>query len=437
MSSEAIRIIRVKASDVADTVNTIRRSIEMSQEHITMVKSIIDDVRRRGDYALIEYSKRFDDSTLSKDRIMVSREDISDAYKKVSSREVEALNEMKSRIEYVEHALLDAIKRSIDLSYKGVRIVREIEPLDSVGCYVPGGKARYPSTVLMTVLPAKIAGVKRVVVCTPPLHGSDVDPLTLVAADIAGADEVYRVGGVHAIAAMAYGTESIRSVSKIVGPAGMLVSTAKILVSNRVAIDMYAGPTELLVVADDTADPRLIALDIIAQAEHSSDTLCGLVTCSEQMAYATAMELSSLLSRITTRYDIVRSSIGNNGFIAVTDDYDTLLMFVNEFAPEHLQLHINDHTIASKIDNAGMILVGEHSSSAASDYCTGTNHVLPTSGLAKARGSLTCLDYLKIVSRVELSKEGLEDIVEHIGHIAKAEGLENHYRAVVGRFKKN
>ncbi len=432
---KTIRIVKVDPSNILYTIRMLRSSTVINQEQLILVKSILDDVKVRGDDALLEYTRRFDGIALSRDMLRVSENEIKDAYTKVSDKEVKALKEMKRRIERVERRLLKGIKGLRYSIYDNdIKVSRVIKPIDSVGCYIPGGKARYPSTMLMCALPAKIAGVKRVIACTPPKYGdTSIDPLTLVASDIAGVDEVYRVGGAQAIAAMAYGTESIKSVSKIVGPGGMVVNIAKLLVSSSVAIDMFAGPTELIVIADDTADPRLIALDIISQAEHASDTLCGLVTCSEHIAYATARELSALLNNVS-RSDIIKTSIQSNGFIALCNNMDVAIQLINEFAPEHLQIIARDaRRIAMRINNAGMILIGRYSPSAASDYCIGTNHVLPTSGIAKARASLTCLDFIKFISMAELGKEGLKKVAEHIGCIANAEGLDNHYKAVTAR----
>lgn len=428
---DSIRVVRVK--DVASTVRMLRSSAKVKQESLMLVKGIMDDVRARGDDALIEYTKRFDNVLLSKDRLRVSKDEVKDAYNKVSEEEVKALKKMKERIERVEYALLDSIKASVNVYERGIKIARVIKPIESVGCYIPGGKARYPSSMLMCALPAKVAGVKRIIACTPPMPDASIDPLTLVAADIAGVDEVYKVGGAQAIAAMAYGTESIKHVSKIVGPGGMVVNIAKLLAADGIAIDMFAGPTELLILADDTADARLIALDLAAQAEHSEDTICGLVTCSEDLAYNTIKELSRLS---VARGNIVEASMKRNGFIALCKGIEDAICFVDEFAPEHLQIMVKDAKgIAERVSNAGMILVGKYSASAASDYCTGTNHVLPTSGVARARGSLTCLDFLKVISMVELSRDGLESIAEYVGLIARAEGLENHYRAVNARLE--
>ncbi|MCS7141327.1 MAG: histidinol dehydrogenase [Candidatus Nitrosocaldus sp.] len=429
-----IRVVRLDVSAL-DAAHMLRSRLKMDDEKVSMVKSIVEDVRRRGDAALYDYTLRFDGVDLRSTPIKVSRKEVDDAYRSVSREEVDALQAMKSRIEYVERAFLSCI-RDMHITLCSSRVSRVFRPLGSVGCYIPGGRARYASSMLMCAVPARVAGVKRVVACTPP-KGSNgaVDPLTLVAADLAGVDEVYRVGGAHAIAAMAYGSESIGPVSKIVGPGGLLVTIAKQIVSSAVAIDMLAGPTELLIVADESADARYIALDLIAQAEHAPDTLCGLITWSDALAYRVVDELSSLLPG-ASREGIVRESLSSNGFIALCSDERYALDFANEFAPEHLQVMVGDSIrdrVVDGIESAGMVLIGSYSPSSASDYYTGTNHVLPTMGSAKARASLTCLDFLKPVSMVELSRDDLRDMAGVIRLMARAEGLENHYRAVEAR----
>ncbi len=434
----AMALLRVERleSDIVGAVNTLRHRLIMDEERVSSIKAIIDDVRIRGDAALRDYTNKFDGVDLTSIPLRVSRGEIEHAYRLVSREEVGALKAIRDRLEEVESRFLSCV-RDMHITIGSSRISRVFKPLGGVGCYIPGGRARYASSLLMCVVPAKVAGVRRIVACTPPIQNGDgsIDPLTLVAADLAGVDEVYRVGGAHAIAALAYGSESIRPVSKIVGPGGLAVTTAKYIVSSTVSIDMLAGPTELLIVADDAADPRYVALDLIAQAEHAPDTLCGVVTWSSTLAYRVADEISSLLIGIG-REEIVRESLSRNGFIALCRDEHHAIEFVNEFAPEHLQVMVRDDLkskIVEGVDSAGMVLVGNYSPSPASDYYTGTNHVLPTMGSAKARASLTCLDFLKAISIVELSKEDIKGIAEVVKHIARAEGLENHYRAVEAR----
>jgi histidinol dehydrogenase len=307
-----------------------------------------------------------------------------------------------------------------------------LKPVASVGCYIPGGNARYPSTVIMCAVPAKAAGVKRVVATSPPRKDGTIDPLTLVAADICGIDEFYKIGGAHGIAALAYGTQSVKPVSKIVGPGGMFVTAAKLIASGSVSTDMVAGPTELLIYADATADPRLVAADLISQSEHSTDTVCGLVTTSEKMASQVQEYVQSMIEKIS-RSDIVKSSLENNGFVAICRNENACMDFVNEFAPEHLEIMSkNADSVAKKIDSAGLVLIGQYAPSSASDYSFGSNHVLPTLGFGKSRASLSVLDFVKLVNKVKATKAGLAK-VERAVKEATAEGLLNHYEAVRAR----
>jgi len=323
--------------------------------------------------------------------------------------------------------------KGIVISSNGVRIERMIKPVASVGCYIPGGKARYPSTVIMCTVPAVAAGVKRVVAISPPRKDGTIDPLTLVAADICGVDEFYKTGGAQGIAALAYGTQSIKPVSKIVGPGGMFVTAAKLIASRSVSTDMVAGPTELLIYADQTADPRLVAFDLISQAEHSTDTICGLVTTSKKLASHVQAKVQSMAEKIT-RSDIVKSSLENNGFVAVCKNESACIEFVNEFAPEHLEIiSKNADAFANKVDSAGLVLVGQYAPSSASDYSLGSNHVLPTLGFGRSRASLSVLDFVKLVNRVRVSKSGLEKVSRSVKEMAAAEGLLNHYEAVRAR----
>jgi histidinol dehydrogenase len=320
-----------------------------------------------------------------------------------------------------------------------MKITRLFRPIESVGCYVPGGRARYPSTLLMCCTPANVARVKRLVVISPPRKDGSIDPLTLVAADICKVQEVYKLGGAQGIAALAFGTESIRKVDKIVGPGGIFVTAAKNMVSDRVAIDMVAGPTELLVYADSKSHPRLVALDLISQSEHSNDTLCGVVTTSRRLAMRVKDEINMLIrsKEGVLRRDIITQSLGKNGFVAICKRESDAIDFINEFAPEHLEvMTVNASSVVKKIRSAGLILIGTYTPSAASDYCLGSNHVLPTLGFAKSRAGLSVLDFLKMISYVELNGNDLKKIVSCVREITTAEGLFNHYKAVEGRFLK-
>jgi histidinol dehydrogenase len=290
----------------------------------------------------------------------------------------------------------------------------------------------------MCAIPAKVAGVKRIVAISPPQRDGTVDPLTLVAADICGVNEFYKIGGAHGIMALAVGTQSICKVSKIVGPGGIFVTIAKIFASARASIDMIAGPTELLVYADSRADPKLIAVDLISQAEHGYDTLCGLVTTSKELAAEVASEIQSILEKaIIKRADIVKRSLQENGFMAICKNDSSAIEFINEVSPEHLEIIAeNSGIISKKVTSAGLVLIGKYTPSSASDYCLGSNHVLPTLGFGKSRASLSVLDFIKIVSTVQATKLGLEKAAPVVKEIAMAEGLINHYEAVRERFKK-
>jgi histidinol dehydrogenase len=419
-------------SDAAKLRNSIS---EISDDLIQKTKLIMDDVAKYTDSALIDYTEKFDGVRLNS--LKVTREEITEAYTNVTKEQIHSIKIMKDRLIAGEKVLLKRL-HGIVISSHGVRVQRVVQPVSSVGCYIPGGKARYPSSMIMCAIPAKVAGVKRIVAISPPLRDGTIDPLTLVSADICGVDEVYKVGGAHGIMALAFGTPTISKVSKIVGPGGIFVTIAKILASRRVSTDMIAGPTELLIYADSKADPKLIAFDLISQAEHSYDTLCGLVTTSKEFAAKVTNKIQYLLGKnIIKRADIVKRSLDENGFIAICKNDSNAIEFVNEVAPEHLEIVAqNARTISKKITSAGLVLIGKYTPSSASDYCLGSNHVLPTSGFSKSRASLSVLDFVKIVNIVQATKLGLEEVEPIVKQIATAEGLMNHYEAIRERFKR-
>lgn len=419
-------------SDAAKLRNSIS---EISDDLIQKTKLIMDDVAKYTDSALIDYTEKFDGVRLNS--LKVTREEITEAYTNVTKEQIHSIKIMKDRLIAGEKVLLKRL-HGIVISSHGVRVQRVVQPVSSVGCYIPGGKARYPSSMIMCAIPAKVAGVKRIVAISPPLRDGTIDPLTLVSADICGVDEVYKVGGAHGIMALAFGTPTISKVSKIVGPGGIFVTIAKILASRRVSIDMIAGPTELLIYADSKADPKLIAFDLISQAEHSYDTLCGLVTTSKEFAAKVTNKIQYLLGKnIIKRADIVKRSLDENGFIAICKNDSNAIEFVNEVAPEHLEIVAqNARTISKKITSAGLVLIGKYTPSSASDYCLGSNHVLPTSGFSKSRASLSVLDFVKIVNIIQATKLGLEEVEPIVKQIATAEGLMNHYEAIRERFKR-
>jgi histidinol dehydrogenase len=399
----------------------------------TYVRSIIREVKWKRGAALIEFTKKFDNVDLSPKNLRVTQDEIKRAYGMVSEEQISALKFMKGRVENLEKRLLEQV--TVKLKDDGVEVYGSPLPIQSVGCYVPGGEAAYPSTLIMTVVPAKVAGVPRVVVCTPPMGNGQVNSLTLVAADLCKVDEVYRVGGAQAIAALAYGTETLKPVRKIVGPGNRYVTMAKLLVSFDVAIDMPAGPSEILVLADGTADARIIALDMISQAEHSIDSISGLITTSKRLAEGVTAELRKRVSAIP-RSGIVAEALQRNGFIILCRTMDETIELANTFAPEHLEIITeNPRGVADKVTSAGLVLMGPLTPVAASDYCLGTNHVLPTGGFGHTYSGLSVLDFIRRVNFVECFPEGLQRLRYNVRVLTETENLPNHFLAVEGRFK--
>lgn len=398
----------------------------------TNVKGIISQVRENGDKALIEFAEKFDKAKLTPKTLKASAQEFKEAYKLVSSEQVAALKFMKEKVATFQKQLLN--QTEVKTSSEGVTVRTVLRPLDSVGCYVPGGQAAYPSTVVMTAVPAKIAGVPRVVVCSPSNAEGKVNPLVLVASDICDVDEVYKVGGAQAVAALAYGTENIAPVRKIVGPGSKYVTMAKVLVSTDVAIDMPAGPSEVLILADETADARLIAYDMISQAEHGGDSVAGLITTSEKLASDVQKQLSKLAT-VAPRGEKVTESLEKYGFIIISNSIDEAIKLTNQFAAEHLEvITAKPKEIAEKLV-AGLILIGPYSPVPLSDYASGTNHVLPTGGFAQAFSGLSVIDYMRRVSIAECTKAGLEKVKANVKVMTEAENLPNHYKAIAARFE--
>jgi histidinol dehydrogenase len=414
---------RAKATDKKDAT-TVQEA----------VRDIITQVKESGDAALIALTEKFDKARLTPHNLRVTPREIKVAYKAVKQEQIEALKLMKKKLEAQERQTLR--KQRGESTREGINIQTAMRPLESVGCYVPGGQAAYPSTLVMTATPAKVAGVPRIVVCSPPTEKHTINPLILVAADICGVDEVYKVGGVQAIAALAYGTQSIKPIKKIVGPGSKYVTEAKVQVSQDVAIDLPAGPSEVFVIADETANPRVIAADMISQAEHGIDSIAGLVTTSKRLAKETLGELEKAID-FAERKDIVYESISNLAFIITCTKTSEMITLANEFAPEHLEIITRTPSeIADKINTAGLILTGPFSPVALSDYAAGTNHVLPTGGFGRSFSGLSVLDFTRRISIVESTKEGLKKVEKAIKAMTEAERLPNHLRAVEARFEK-
>lgn len=402
------------------------------QKNRSTVETILKNVQKNGDSAIRKYEKQFSGAKITSLRL--SQNEIKDAFSKVSKNKLDTIRLAKLRLEKTE-SIVKSILKNKTINTDGIKISKKFTPIQSVGCYVPGGLARYPSSVIMSVIPAKIAGVKRIVVVSPSNSDGKIDPLTIVTAVICGADEIYRVGGAQAIAALSYGTKSISKVDKIVGPGGAFVTLAKSMISDRTSIDMLAGPTELGIIADATANPNYIALDLISQSEHSNDTFCYLITNSEKLAKSVNKIISELINKIK-RGDIVKTSLKVNGFIAICKNNSEMTKLANELAPEHLEIMTkNPNAFASKITSAGLVLLGPDTPSSASDYLLGSNHILPTNKFGKTRGSLSVLDFIKINTEVSTSKSVLSKISKHMEIFTEAEGLPNHYEAVKGRIK--
>ncbi len=407
------------------------------QKNKRIVESILADVQKNGDRAVKKYEKKFDKASINS--LRVTESEIGQAYEEVSDNQIEAIHKMAIFVMAREDILKDIKipqKKYEDLAHFEKMVYRKFVPIPSVGCYVPGGSARYPSSAVMSIVPAKVAGVKRVVVVSPPNQNGKIDPLTLVACNMCGADEIYKIGGAQAIGALAYGTKSIKKVNKIVGPGGSFVSIAKALVCDTVSIDMIAGPTELGIIADTSANPNLIVNDLFSQAEHSKDTFCFVITTSRKLAGQINKIIKDKISQVS-RSDIIKKSLGKNGFIAVCKKESDMITLANELAPEHLQIMTRtSKKLANKIDNAGLVLLGKRTPSAYTDYLLGTNHILPTSGFAKVRGGLSVLDFMKLKTEARIPND---DSVRNVSSIMKeltdAEQLLNHYEAVRSRFE--
>ncbi len=425
-------IKKIRVSDAKRQALLIRSSSKIPQNSI-LVQKIINDVIKFGDKAIIKYTKKFDNVKI--DSILVEKADFRNAYQQVTMNQLNALKKSKKLLEKNEKMILDRLT-GIIVSEQGIKIESRLKPIESIGCYVPGGKARYPSTLIMCAVPALVANVDRIAMVSPPMKDGNIDPLTLVAADICNIDKVYRIGGAQAVAALAYGTKTVSKVDKIVGPGGLFVNIAKYLVSNMTDIDMIAGPTELLIYADSKADPRLVVKDLISQAEHSPDTICGVVTTSSNLIGKLENEVTKLLEGSLPRLGIISASFKKNAFMALCNNEVDAITFANELAPEHLEIMSeNPEKIASKINTAGVILLGKYSPSSASDYCLGSNHVLPTMAFGKSKASLSVLDFVKLVNHITVTKKGLLSVQKYIRELAFAEGLPNHYFAVEERLR--
>ena len=416
-----IKILQVR--NVDSFIESRRQKTSAKDRKV--VQSILDDVRKNGDAAVKKYEQKFNRRKTKS--LRVSKKEIKEA--KITKSQFNALRLSALRLSKAQRTLKKKLLDSVS-KLPGISFV----PISTVGCYVPGGQARYPSSAIMSTITAAEAGVNRIVVISPPDFNGNIDPMTVYVAQKCGA-ELYKVGGAQAIGALAYGTKSIPKVDKIIGPGGKFVSIAKAIVSEQTSIDMIAGPTELGIIVDASADPELVALDLISQAEHSNDTMCFVVTKSKTIAKQIQKSLEKLIP-VVERSEIVKQSISKNGFIAICKNQDEVINFANKIAPEHMELMVkNAKTLSKRITGPGLVLIGNNTPSSASDYLLGTNHILPTSGFGRTRGGLSVLDFLKLKTVVETKKTILSEISDDLKTLTDAEGLPNHYKAVERRLK--
>lgn len=429
-----MRIVKLDEQSRANILaDLLKRDPNNYSAYEGTVQEIVDDVRARGDEALFEYTKKFDGAELSADNIRVTQAEIQEALSQVDPNLLAVMKKsMKNIREYHEKQ-----KRYswFDSKPNGTILGQKVSALSSVGVYVPGGKAAYPSSVLMNIIPAEVAGVEKIVMVTPPGKDGKVNPVTLIAAHLAGATEVYKVGGAQAIAALAFGTKSIPRVNKIVGPGNIFVALAKKAVYGHVSIDSIAGPSEILVLADETANPRYVAADLLSQAEHDELASAILVTTSMELAKKVSAEAEAFVQKLS-RKAILEKSLENYGYILVADSMEDAIETANAIASEHLEIVTkNPFEVMTKIQNAGAIFMGEYSSEPLGDYFAGPNHVLPTNGTAKFFSPLSVDDFIKKSSIIYYSKEALEPVHKDIETFAEAEHLTAHANSIRVRFE--
>ena len=413
--------------------NLLKRSPNSYGEFEGRVNEIIENVRANRDAAIFDYTKRFDGADINAENILVTEDEIKEAYEKVDEKLLTGIR--KALVNIRKYHEKQRQYSWFDSEESGIILGQKVTALEKVGVYVPGGKAVYPSSVLMNIVPAKVAGVKTIVMTTPPGKDGKVNPATLVAAKEAGVDAIYKVGGAQAIAALAFGTESVPKVDKIVGPGNIYVALAKKAVFGFVSIDSIAGPSEIMVLADETANPRFVAADLLSQAEHDEMASAILVTTSRDLAEQVSKEVEGFVAQLS-RKEIIQKSLDNYGYILVAESMDEAIATVNEIASEHLELVTkNPFETMTKIRNAGAIFVGEYSSEPLGDYFAGPNHVLPTNGTAKFFSPLSVDDFIKKSSIISYSREALEPIYKDIVQFAECEQLTAHANSIRVRFE--
>ncbi len=413
--------------------NLLKRSPGQYVEYENTVREILDNIRERKDEALFAYTEKFDGVKINAGNIKVTKEEIEEAYKAVDPGMVDIIR--KSLANIYEYHKKQVRQSWFDSKPDGTILGQKVTPLSRAGVYVPGGKAAYPSSVLMNIVPAKVAGVEEVIMVTPPGKDGKVYPMTLVAANEAGADTIYKAGGAQAIGALAFGTESIKKVDKITGPGNIFVALAKKAVYGHVSIDSIAGPSEILVIADETANPHYVAADLLSQAEHDEMASAILITTSEELAKKVSDETDGFLKELS-RSEIIKKSLDSYGYILIAKDMQEAVDTANEIASEHLEIVTkNPFDIMTKIKNAGAIFLGEYSSEPLGDYFAGPNHVLPTNGTAKFFSPLSVDDFIKKSSIISYSKEALGNIHKDIEKFAESEQLTAHANSIAVRFE--
>lgn len=430
-----MRIVKLNAETKKDLLkNLLKRSPSNFGNYAETVQEIVDDVRDNGDAALFSYTKKFDKADITAENVKVTQKEIDYAYTQVSPELLDVIRKAKKNIwEYHEKQKQYSW---FDSKPNGTLLGQKVTALASVGVYVPGGKAVYPSSVLMNVMPAKVAGVEKIVMTTPCNAEGEVYATTLVAAKEAGVDEIYKAGGAQAIAALAYGTESVPKVDKIVGPGNIFVALAKRAVYGHVSIDSIAGPSEVMVLADETANSRYVAADLLSQAEHDEMASAILVTTSEELAEKVSVQVDKFIDELS-RKEIMRKSIDNYGYILLADNMSDAIDAVNDIASEHLEIvTANPFDVMTRVKNAGAIFIGEYSSEPLGDCFAGPNHVLPTNGTAKFFSPLSVDDFIKKSSIIYYSREALEAVHTDIEAFAKAEQLTAHANSIAVRFEK-
>ena len=429
-----MRIVKLDSQAKQNILSDLlKRDPNQYGEYAGTVQEIVEDVKRRGDEALFEYTRKFDHAEITPENIRVTEEEIREAMESVDEKLLKVMKKSMANIR--DHHERQKRQSWFESRPDGTILGQKITALESAGVYVPGGKAAYPSSVLMNIIPAKVAGVGRIAMVTPPGKDGKVNPVTLTAAHLAGATEVYKVGGAQAIAALAFGTESIPRVNKIVGPGNIFVALAKKAVYGHVSIDSIAGPSEILVIADDSANPRYVAADLLSQAEHDELASAILVTTSQELAKKVSEEVDSFLQTLPRR-DILEKSLDHYGYILVVDTLEEAVATANEIASEHLEIVTrNPFEVMTKIQNAGAIFIGEYSSEPLGDYFAGPNHVLPTNGTAKFFSPLGVDDFIKKSSIIYYSKDALQEIHEDIIAFAEAEHLTAHANSIRIRFE--